>query len=279
MNFRFLVLSLIAFSGPFVTTSLLAAQVTIVKEQFADGNRSEDAPPESLNWFYTSPGSAVVGLRVSGNQLILIEDRRNAEGLSSVVAHFARQEIQAGSSIILSFAFTVEGTLASSYFGLRFGLFDSNGSSKNRYVEDAQVILDNDSSGYAATINPATGQMRVLERRLGQEPGDLINMPYESFKKEGGGPYVQLGAAAEGVGGLKVGERYRATMKIVRTGMRSVSVEASVTGEAAGSVATINQKDRSTSTVVSAFDTVAIGINGKTINQLTLSDIEIIHEQ
>lgn len=279
MNYRPLILSLTIPLGFLIAAPLSASDLAVVNEQFADGGRAEDAPPQSLKWFYSSKGSSVVGVSMAANQLILSEDRRGAEGLASVVAHFPRQELSEESSIVLSFTFTVEGTLASSYFGLRYGLFDSRGTSNNQFVDDLQDLGGNDSSGYLAAINPSSGQMRVLERRLGLESGDLINLPYESFKKDGGGPYVQLGGAAEGKNALKVGERYRATMKVIRRSARSISVEAVITGEAAGTVGTIDQLDATPSTLVSTFDTVAIGISGKTVNQLSISDLQITHEQ
>jgi hypothetical protein len=162
--------ALLALVFPVVALSPLQA-VTLVSETFADGDRTGNNPPGSLNWLYgahhATAASAYTNLTVGSNQMVW--DHTLSAGVNSfsgVWGHFAPSgsPVNVGVGEVLRLSFDVSfsgGGLSGSTGAFRWALFNSNG---------ARV-----SSDFAGTSEPGLASGTTFSGWRGYEGQTVVN--------------------------------------------------------------------------------------------------------
>ncbi len=194
------------------------AETVLVADEFADGSRRGNSPPESLDWVSSVDGRYLEGDRGKMRILGARESGRHA------VAHFVAPEdavtLETGETLEFTFDVTPLEEGPPQGNSLRFGLFDSANEAVNYFGSDGTNPKAASAEGYVGVLSlkSETEVALGILRRSGD--GGLLTNSH-AYNTE------SMSNAPEGVG---VGETYRVTLRVKRTGDREAQVEVAVSG-------------------------------------------------
>lgn len=224
--------------------SLQAISEVLVEEQFADGNRSRQHPPESLEWF----SSVKSGLEEEGGKMAI---RGATDSARHAVAYFTKAnaplELQAGQALVLSFDFSPLEKGDFSNNALRFGLFDSTAA--ERFQNDGDNPEPYDAPGYVCAVGlrgDAHSQI-VLFKRSG-DGGRLLTNSYV---------YLPLRSQDASLT-LSPGQTYSCTLRVARIGAGQVKLSGKISGGDLAAPLDLTETDATD--VITRFDTVGLSI-------------------
>lgn len=240
-----------------------ANQSVVVHETFSDGDRSTDAPPNSLAWWTSSSAST---LTVNQGRLT-----QTATGGRHFVAHFPAHTINVGESIEFRFSFSLGSTPVDMIGGLRFGLFHRD--SRAAFTADAQNPTTVLYPGYGAFTNlsPTAGSPTSLRRRDSVTNGALLTA-MTSYTTTSA---ITAGGQLETFG---TEPTYRAALFIERLSETSNRVTLVYQGQGLSSLTTTGVDALSPTF---SFDTLAIGIGSSNgvpaLTALTVDNVIVLH--
>lgn len=221
------------------------AATTVVSDSFADGDRTTQNLPDSAKWYQlgsaTGTVSSTTGYTISpstsGNAFI-------------TVSYFTPTTLTIGTSITLTFSVTDSITpgAASARQGLRFGLFNSNGSSLTGDTTTLTNSAFTSYTGYAgfyslqSALDPSGAAISLRD-------GVSASLTNSLF---GGTSYTTLGSLS-GSSGVSTGTTYTVSLTLQYVS----ATEMDITMVANGNTVT-----RTTSSIISTFDSIGLFSSG-----------------
>lgn len=194
-------------------------KTVVVADEFADGSRRGNSPPESLDWLSSMDGSYLESERGKMRLLGAAESGRHA------VAHFVAPEeaitLEPGDSLELTFEVTPVEEGVPMGNSLRFGLFGSANKAINYFGSDDTNPDAVSADGYVGVLNVKSRTEVALGilRREGEEGRLLTNS--HAYETE------SMSQATESV---QVGETYNVTLRVTRMGEREMQIEVAMAG-------------------------------------------------
>ncbi len=226
-----------------------SAQTTLVDDTFADGNRTGQTPPSSLNWFLNS-GSGLTSSATAGS----FQFNNTASRL--LVGYFtasgAPVAVPNGQSITLEITFSSNVTPAAVTNGFNLALFNSGGS---------RVAAD-----FSGTSNAAFASYDgygVKTSGLGSTSGSNVslrqrNAGTSTALMSTSGDWATIASASGTTTAAAANVTYVATITITNNGTSAALAYTLKTSDGATTLQSLAGTD--TGTVVSSFDAVALYI-------------------
>ena len=204
--------------GPAESRRTAPGCAVIAFDGFDDGERATDGsalPLDTLAWYCSSSGSL---LNVASQALKLTPGSATSR---HATAYFPRQLLSEGESLTLSFDFSVTAP-ANVSSGLRFGLFDSEGSTNylNADTDNADVTY----TGYAAFTNLAPSSSNPLSLRRRDASGSGTALITQTTD------YSILGSAGGPTTTFSPGVTYHATLSITQSGSSTADIKVLIEG-------------------------------------------------
>ena len=186
---------------------LTVVRGTVVDESFADGERTIDAPPESLSWFSSSGGSS---LTVASEAMTL-----NTGGTSGrhAAAYFPAVTLGIGNEIRLEFDFVVSGLRAINN-SLRIALFDTRGT----------PVIDGDSQNPDSLVHGGYGTFTAFTANAGSNLSLRKRSLAANRLITTASAYSNLGSQGDPSAGFEEGTTYHATLIVRRTAENQAEV-------------------------------------------------------
>lgn len=247
---------------PLAICSAVAAEAVLVDEQFSDGRRSGQNPPQSLEWFSSVPGS---GLEEGDGKMTL----RNAQASAKhAVAYFLPAgkltTLKVGDSLELSFKFTPLDRAGDAGNSLRFGFFNSATDSEGRFNRDGQNPPESTAQGYVAALSARSDSATAISLFRRHGTGRLLTNSdaYQVLKNQ-----VQSF-------GLTAGQTYKVTLTLKRESQQEMSLTATVSeGDLDG---TFELAGTDAQEIVSEFDGIGFSIFNA-VPEAEFSDIRVTY--
>lgn len=275
-----------------------SAQTTLLNDTFADNERVTQSLPTSARWYVGNAGAVSVS---SGSGL-------TSPPPENIVANFtsgtgSSQSLNVGDAITFNFTFSVTGAVdsfSSGFFnrGFRVGLLNSNSAAyHDTGIFDASY---NGFTGYFAALNLSTtdavndGMPIALIKRSatnGSAPITpatagtsflILNNAFGNLGTNGTGtgtssnPYNPLGSGGSisTVNQFIDGTTYTGALTFFRDTTSSMTLTLGVTGgDLAGYSVTVSD----TSSIFSAFNTIAIGPTTGEVTDFTLRSASVVY--
>lgn len=213
-----------------------AGRVTILRDEFSDGNRSNQALPESAQWFFkgsnTAPQTPATQFRIPAegftfaneNRDLILTDTGSAATLTAPFTASAPVTLAVGDSLTARFSLN-QLVLRDAEAGLRIGLFDSRGS---RPAADFTPATGSTPAnvyagyvGYSVWFNPSPAAPAPVEFRARSTAGPALFGALEN---------APLGTAPLASQGLSVGQFTRASFKLTRIAESALRIESAYNG-------------------------------------------------
>lgn len=250
-----------SFLGTFLLLSGSLHATTLVDDQFADGNRTTQNLPSSVNWYSGLAGSTLTA-SVGSMTMSL------ASGSNQFVGYFTNSGaplvLAAGQTITLNYTFSIQGGNTTGG-KVTFGLFDSGGSRVSADDEGLTSTTFRNYTGYASssTLKSNASSKITLYQRETSSTGLLssTNNP----------PYTTL-ADSGSIGGYKLvdGVSYTGSFSVYYDGTQTVITQ-TLTGGSLSNV-TYSYVD---ATPTLSYDTIAFFVQGTTASSVTFTDINL----
>ncbi len=251
-----------------LANTLHAQPLTVVEDNFGDGERLTQNPPASLAWYV--PTTAVSDLQVRARSLTLVANDRDR----SLRAYFPAITLRIGDTVTLVVDFSFSRTPPSLPDGFRTALCFTNGVAPRRTDGTATGAYQ----GYGNFTNPgiAAGGTRLRKRA-----GPAAATATASLLEVTDGPtaltWATFGAAGTGVSSpLQAGTSYSCTLRVTRLGADLCVVSSNFAGGLLPAINSVTEND--TSGAFTTFDTVAIGAADTTAaGDLTITRVSLVH--
>ncbi len=237
----------------------------LVNETFADGNRTNQNPPNSLAW-YSSAGTA--NLTVSGG--VMWDNTPNTT--RGGVAYFNAVTLTIGQTLDLSFDLTAGQSLTGGGYagGFIIGLFDSKGLTDNIQTADGSQPAANISTGFSSNLYQSSAgsgtQYLQLQERTGATGGTLM----------AAAGLAKLNASGPNTNFLTTGETYSYGFSIERTGETEAVITMTISGGDLTDAMTLSFTK--TGTDYFTFDTIGFSNSSSAttgMQQVGLSNIQL----
>jgi hypothetical protein len=245
-----------------VGPTLAAAQTVWVNETFADGNRTGDTPPTSLEW-YSTAGAATLTAGV-GSMTLVTGGTSGRHAMAYFTSLGSSASLDVGDTLTFSFNFSLTEVRDLSS-GLRFGLF--NTTDGTRYTADSQNA-GNTHVGYAAMVNLAAASgspASIRERSAAANNLITSTNSYTTMGNNGGVAYTFLANTI-----------YTGVMSVNRTDTNAASVTVSFS-QGATPIFSFTRED--SAAIVSSFDSIAIAIGSASsvagADSITVSNVSV----
>lgn len=248
-------------AGCLFAVASLYAETVLVSEKFADGSRSGNHPPESLEWH-----CSVAGRFLQDGQGVM-KINGAADSARHAVAHFVMPEravtLEPEESLVLSFDFKPTAGGVPSGNSLRFGLFNSANEAENLLQGDGQNPTGASAAGYvgALTMKSETATVISIMERNGQ--GALLTNSHA---------YKTLENTPASFG-LQMGETYGVKLTVKRTSGDTVELGIEISGGGLSTPFTMAYEDAAEP--VFTFDTIGFSIF-KSVVDAEFSNIQLV---
>lgn len=214
------------------TASPLAA-VTLLNDTFSDNERATQSLTGSAEWGFAPNGGTNTNANLSAATGALVYTPQAAATAQHSTAYFTASgspaALAVGESITLTFDFTLTALGASTENGLRFGLFNSNGSRYGAGFSSTAQSFSNltvfdDSTGFFTTANVgATTGQSLFGARKGNASGSNTT-PF------GGSSTITGAFTNSGYLGLVASTAYTASLSITRNTATQAFVSTTING-------------------------------------------------
>lgn len=258
-----------------VLSSSSLQATTLLNDTFSDNERATQGLTGSAEWGFAPNGNTNTNANLSAATGALVFTPQTTVGTAQQsTAYFTASgspvALADGETITLTFDFTLTALGASSENGLRFGLFNSNGT---RYAADfstASLPFLN-----AAIFEPTTGFFTTANvgatlgtSTFGVRRGNASASNTTPFGGSGG---ITGASTTSGYLGLVAGTTYTASLSILRNSSISATVSTTINGFTQGATTTATAGTMS-------FDTVAI-LSGSALtassNTFTIDNVNV----
>jgi poly(beta-D-mannuronate) lyase len=244
------------------TLSVIAGTI-LLNDSFDDGVRTNQALPNSAKWYASSSSYP---LAVSGGALSV------AAG-GHALAFFKDSGVQSlavGEQISASFTLNFS-TVGTSAGGLRFGLFNSNGTSRppdpnNAAFTNYDGYIVTTTAKYPDSSTNSSGSITFRQRNPGVG-GTLISTV-------GSGIYSDVAASPATSQGFVAGINYTVTFTIARTATGTINLSVGVTG---GSLTNYTFTADDIAGIVTGFDGFAVLSTSSSGSTYTIDNITVVH--
>lgn len=244
------VLALLAISH-----GVQAQSTVLLQDTFGDNGRTNGPSADDTAWYTTNSSGS--NLTVSGGTMVLGGGLQQI-AFAGAFAGGAQQTIGIGNALELSFNFNFQASPSSNLAGLRFGLYNSNGTS---LISDNSTADDNDL-GYFAFLHTGAGIGSDFRKETGTSNSPVI-----------GGDNADLDAASSstlatptfGTGS------HTARMILTRTATSSLLLELLV-----NNISLYSVTDTNATGGFITFDEVAIG-RGAITQNLVVDNITVTY--
>lgn len=243
----------------------------LLDETFADGTRTTQSPPTSLDWFASVSGQ--VTTEVGSVSILGSSTARSLVGYFTSGGYGSPQSLSIGDDLTISFDFTFTGTLGTGTGNLiRYGIYNSDGGTQFT-ADNADPATLVGYGGYMASINNINGTTQgfinteIYERNTAGAARLIVNTG--SYTKQASGTYQ---AAS-----FTVGLTYHFEVSVSRTDSSTVQIDSEISGGDLSSPITASFTD--TTSTYTAFDTIAFtsfgGASSSGSSQTTFSNIKV----
>lgn len=249
------------------TNAAATVTTTLLSDDFADNDRTNQALPGSAQWFYAGYGTATDQLTCAGmasaQNLVFTPGGVDAMALAYFTAAGSPQAMAVGDSITVQANVHLD-VLANAADGIRFGLFNSGSV---RAAADIEAGIDSSATftnytGYSVWLNPGASGGFNLERRGGAGANPFTPAANTLL----GASNTASLALTTSVGMIP---RFSMTLTRLSTGML---VEAAINGR--------NVVRIDAAPVTTSFDTFAFFVSSTGLYdgpQAVLSNVNVIH--
>ena len=248
-------------------TTAAAVVTTLLNDAFTDDDRTNQALPNSAQWFYA--GSSLASARlttdplVSGKNLVFTPGGSDAMTLAYFTLPGSPQALAVGESITVQTSMHLD-LLANAADGIRFGLFNSGGVRAGADIEtglDSTATFTN-YTGYSVWLNPGASGGFNLYRRGGTGTNPF-SPSANTLMGANNTTNLSLTTALERI------PRVSLTITRLSTG---IQIEAAINGR--------NVVRTEAATTTTSFDTFAFFVSGAALYdgpQAVLDSVNVIH--
>lgn len=236
-------------------TSAAQAQVTLLQDTFGDNNRINGADAGDTAWFTTNTSGS--NLTVSGGAMVFGGGVQQTAFMGAF-ANGARQTVEVGHALDLMFNFNFQASPSSNGAGLRFGLYNSNGTS---LISD-NGTADNNDIGYLAFVHTGASTGSDLRKEANTDSTPLIGPDIVDLNSSGSAtvPTPSFGTGS-----------HTARMILTRTATSNMLLELLI-----NDVSLYSVTDTNVTSGFMTFDEVAIG-RGAITQNLVVDNVTVTY--
>jgi hypothetical protein len=266
----------LALTGLLLTIPTVQTQAAVLlNDTFSDSDRTTQSLTGSAEWGFAPNGGSNTNANLSATTGALVYTPQAAGTAQQSTAYFTASgspaALAVGETITLTFDFTLTSLGAASENGLRFGLFNSNGTRYASGFSTATLPFSN-----LAIFQPTTGFFTTAN--LGATSGTSTfgvregNSSASNTTPFGGSSTITGASTTSGYLGLVAGTTYTASLSITRSTATSAFVSTTINGFTQSGTDTTSSASRM------SFDTVAI-LSGSAIvpagNTFTVDNVNV----